>query len=315
MPPFHARSNIRTDPLVCDASLAENDAGAKQFPAVFPRPDVEKRCGWPLRPTSGRIVPSLSPRRECRFTVTRRFSVRLPRRKPVRILVLGDIHSNWAALSAVAEAESGAFDACLVTGDLVDYGTDPLPCVRWVRDHATAVVRGNHDHAVAQRVAARGGAGLKGIAAAARPLHWQVLGREEMRYLARLPVTNRLNLGNRTFFLVHATPRDPMDEYLSDDAGGWENRLEFIEADFVLVGHTHVGYVLELGNRTIVNPGSVGQPRDGDPRASYAIIENGNVELRRIAYDIDAAVAQMDTSGLSGEIKNYAERTLRGGGG
>ena len=232
----------------------------------------------------------------------------------MRILILGDIHSNWAALSAVAEAESGAFDACLVTGDLVDYGTDPVPCVRWVRDHATAVVRGNHDHAVAQRVAARPGSGLKSIASAARPLHWQVLGREEMKYLARLPVTNRLNLANRTFFLVHATPRDPMDEYLGDDPDGWRNRLEFIEADFVLVGHTHIPYVLDLNGTTVINPGSIGQPRDGDSRAAYAIVEDGRVELRRAEYDIDAAVRQMESSGMNPEARATAERILRQGG-
>lgn len=232
----------------------------------------------------------------------------------MRVLVLGDIHSNWAALSAVAQAEPGPFDACLVTGDLVDYGSDPVRCIRWVRDHATAVVRGNHDHAVAQRVAARSGSGLKSIAAAARPLHWQVLGREEMKFLARLPVTCRLAVGDKTFFLVHATPRDPMDEYLGDDRPAWAARLDLVEADYVLVGHTHVPYVLELGRTAVVNPGSVGQPRDGDPRAAYAVIEDGRVEVRRVAYDLDAAVAHLRTAGFRDEAFDVAERTLRTGG-
>ena len=232
----------------------------------------------------------------------------------MRVLVLGDIHSNWVALSAVAEAEPGPFDACLVTGDLVDYGSDPVRCIRWVRGHATAVVRGNHDHAVAQRVAARGGSGFKSIAAAVRPLHWQVLGREEMKFLARLPVTCRLSVGEKNFFLVHATPRDPMDEYLGEDRGGWAARLEFVEADYVLVGHTHIPFVLDLGKTTVVNPGSVGQPRDGDPRAAYAVIEDGRIELRRVAYDLDAAVEHLRASGLRDEAFLAAERTLRTGG-
>ncbi|HEX6985888.1 MAG TPA: metallophosphoesterase family protein [Planctomycetaceae bacterium] len=232
----------------------------------------------------------------------------------MRVLVLGDIHSNWAALSAVAAAEPGPFDACLVTGDLVDYGSDPIPCMRWVRQHATAVVRGNHDHAVAQRVAARAGSGFKSIAAATRPLHWQVLGREEMKFLARLPVTCRLTVGDRTFFLVHATPRDPMDEYLNEDRNAWAARLEFVEADYVLVGHTHVPYVLDLGKTVVLNPGSVGQPRDGDPRAAYAVIEDGRVELRRVEYDVDAAVEHLRASGVRGEPLAAAERALRTGG-
>ena len=232
----------------------------------------------------------------------------------MRILVLGDIHSNWAALSSVATAEPGPFDACFVTGDLVDYGSDPVPCLRWVRKHATAVVRGNHDHAVAQRVAARVGSGFKSIAAATRPLHWQLLGREEMKFLARLPVTCRMSVGDKTFFLVHGTPRDPMDEYLGQQGAAWAARLEFVDADYVLVGHTHIPYVLEVGKTTVVNPGSVGQPRDGDPRAAYAVIEDGKVELRRVGYDVDAAVEHLRQSGLRGDVLAVAESALRTGG-
>ena len=233
----------------------------------------------------------------------------------MKILVLGDIHSNWAALSSVAAAEPGPFDACFITGDLVDYGSDPVPCLRWVRAHATAAVRGNHDHAVAQRVAARNGSGFKSIAAATRPLHWQVLGRDEMKFLARLPVTCRLAVGEKTFFMVHATPRDPMDEYLGDERGLWTSRLEFVEADYVLVGHTHIPYVLDLGKTVVLNPGSVGQPRDGDPRAAYAVIEDGRVDLRRVEYDVNLAVEHLRASGVRGEPLELAERALRTGGG
>jgi putative phosphoesterase len=232
----------------------------------------------------------------------------------VKVLVLGDIHSNWAALSAVAKAEPGPFDACLVTGDLVDYGSDPIPCLRWVRNHATAVVRGNHDHAVAQRVAARGGSGFKSIAAATRPIHWQVLGREELKFLARLPVTCRLSVGEKNFFLVHGTPRDPMDEYLGGDPAVWSSRLEFVDADYVLVGHTHIPFVLKLEKTTVLNPGSVGQPRDGDPRAAYAIIDDEGIHFRRVEYDINAAVEHLKASGVRGEALSVAELALRTGG-
>src|SRR5690606_33356212 len=132
--------------------------------------------------------------------------------------------------SSVAAAEPGPFDACFVTGDLVDYGSDPIPCLRWVRENATAVVRGNHDHAIAQRVSARGGSGFKSIAAATRPLHWQVLGREDMKFLARLPVTCRITVGEKTFNPVHGTPRDPKAQYPGHDSTGSAPRLRFIEA-------------------------------------------------------------------------------------
>lgn len=228
----------------------------------------------------------------------------------MRILVLADIHANRVALDAIDER----FDACLFTGDLVDYGADPAPCVEWIRTHANAVVRGNHDHAVAQRIPARGGPGFRGLAAATRPLHWDVLTPAQLRFLARMPVTDVVDLAGTTFYMVHGTPRDPLDEYLGEDADAWNNRLEMVDADFVLVGHTHVPFHLDLDRLQVLNPGSVGQPRDGDARASYAIIENGQVEIRRVAYDVDAAVRQMRDAGVSEWAVDRAEMTLRNGG-
>lgn len=228
----------------------------------------------------------------------------------MKILILADIHSNWPALAAVDEA----FDACLVLGDVVDYGTDPAPCIEWVREHASAIVRGNHDHAVAQRVPARNGSGFRSLAAATRPLHWKILDDSQLVYLARLPVTQHLILDGRSFYLVHATPRDPMDEYLAADSDAWETRLNLVEADFVCVGHTHLPMHLDLGRVQVLNPGSVGQPRDGDPRCSYAVIEDGHVEIRRVAYDIDATVRQMKESGMDPDALELAETVLRTGG-
>ena len=228
----------------------------------------------------------------------------------MRILVLADIHSNWPALAAVQEP----FDACLFVGDLVDYGTDPVPCINWVRKHATASVRGNHDHAVAQRIAVKRTSGLHRLAAATRPLHWQLLTGLHMKYLTRLPVTRKLTLDGQRFFLVHATPRDPFDEYLREDKSAWESRLNGIDADFVLVGHTHIPFSLQLDGPTVINPGSIGQPRDGDPRAAYAIIENGKVELRRVEYDIDATLKHMRDSGVDSDSLDLAEMVLRSGG-
>ena len=189
----------------------------------------------------------------------------------MRILILGDIHSNWPALTAVAR-DAGPVDAVLCTGDVVDYGADPAECVEWLRRHATAAVRGNHDHAVAQRVPPKGGSGLKGLAAATRPQHWDALPPRDLRLLGRLPVTAQLALGGRSFFLVHGTPHDPLDEYAPPEAAFWRDRLARVSADFVCVGHTHLPYLLPLGAgdgrtrpTTVINPGSVGQPRDGDP--------------------------------------------------
>lgn len=228
----------------------------------------------------------------------------------MKILLLADIHANSVALSAIRET----FDACLCLGDIVEYGTDAATCIDWVRQHAHAAVRGNHDHSTAQRVPMPQGSGFRMLAAATRALHWQTLMPAHIKFLARLPVTQTLQLDGRTFHLLHATPRDPLDEYLTNDPQAWSQRLKEIEADYVCVGHTHVPMHLELSRCQVINPGSVGQPRDGDPRAAYAVIENGRLEFRRVEYDIDRAILQMQAAGLTGEALDIAADTLRSGG-
>ncbi|MFN0199310.1 MAG: metallophosphoesterase family protein [Planctomycetaceae bacterium] len=228
----------------------------------------------------------------------------------MKILLIADIHSNWPALSAITEP----FDVCLCTGDIVDYGTDPVPCIDWVRQHTAAVVRGNHDHAVAQRVPVRPGAGYRQLASFTRPKHWELLSPARLKYLGRLPVTRTLTLEGQRFLLVHGTPRDPMEEYLYDNPQAWSVRLEGQEVDYVCVGHTHIPLHITLEDgRQIINPGSVGQPRDGDPRCSYAVIDNGRVEIRRVSYDIDAVLKQMREVGLDETAIEIAELSLRNG--
>ena len=145
----------------------------------------------------------------------------------MKILLISDIHSNWAALQAVVAQES--FDVCLCAGDVVDYGTDPKPCVDWVREHAAVCIRGNHDHAVAQKIRPKGGPGLHCLAAAARPLHWQMLSDDDLDWLGQLPITQYVEYDDKRFFLVHATPRDPRASYAIYEGG--VIRIERIEYD------------------------------------------------------------------------------------
>jgi diadenosine tetraphosphatase ApaH/serine/threonine PP2A family protein phosphatase len=135
-----------------------------------------------------------------------------------------------------------------------------------------------------------------------------------MKFLSRLATTRRLELAGREWYLVHATPRDPLDEYLGDDPAAWKQRLSGIQADLVCVGHSHMPYELTVGNSRIINPGSVGQPRDGDPRASYAIIEGDQVNFCRTAYDIDAVLQQMRTTDVAPWVIELTEAVLRSGG-
>jgi putative phosphoesterase len=229
----------------------------------------------------------------------------------MRILVLADIHANWAALQAVQES----YDVCLFLGDLVDYGVEPAPCIDWVRRHAQYCVRGNHDHGVAQNVAVSGRNGFKFLTGVTRVVTRERVGSEDLRFLASLPVTQAITLADVRFLLVHATPRDPLDEYARPDPEFWGRRLQNVDADVVCVGHTHQPYVLQVGPKLVINPGSLGQPRDGDPRASYAIIEGNRVELKRIEYSVEETVRTVQESNLPDPAKDLlcdVFRTARG---
>ncbi len=229
----------------------------------------------------------------------------------MRILVLSDIHANRTALEAIDES----FDACVCLGDLVDYGTDPVPVVEWAIARTKIVVRGNHDHAVAQRVRARGGRGFRELAGLTRPLMWDQLTPRHLKYLSRMPLTRKIELDGLRMYLVHATPRDPLDEYVTTGAEGWTAHLQsLVDVDLLLTGHTHVQGLFETAAGRVLNPGSVGQPRDGDPRAAYAIIDNGRIELKRVSYDIDLAVARMRDQGVSRRIVEMNEAIWRSGG-
>ncbi len=227
----------------------------------------------------------------------------------MRILLLADIHGNWPALQAIDED----YDRCLFVGDLVDYGPQPRECLEWVRLHASFSVRGNHDHAVAQRAATNGRNGLKYLTHSTRQLSCQLLRAEEIRFLAGQPATRYVTLGDARFLLVHGTPRDPLDEYAPADPELWARRLAGVDADFVVVGHTHLPYVLSVSGRTVINPGSVGQPRDGDPRASYAIWQDGRIELKRVAYDLEDLVQQIRRSPLPEQAKRMSIEVFRTG--
>jgi putative phosphoesterase len=227
----------------------------------------------------------------------------------MRILILADVHGNWAALEAIRES----YDACLFLGDLVDYGPEPGPCVEWVRKRAFAAVRGNHDHGVAQNVEVQGSAGFKFLTGVTRPPTVAALTPDQRRYLADLPTSRMLTLGGKRFLLVHATPRDPLDEYASADPAFWAPRLTGLAVDYVCVGHTHQPYTLQVNGITVINPGSVGLARDGDPRAAYAVLDGDQLQLKRAEYPIERTVEAVLASRLDATAKQMLANIYRGG--
>ncbi|MFB3827454.1 MAG: metallophosphoesterase [Bryobacteraceae bacterium] len=216
----------------------------------------------------------------------------------MRIAILSDIHANLEALSAFRED----YDELWVLGDLVNYGPDPAAAIEWVRARAAVVVRGNHDHSIGYGVDPRCSARYRAMAEATRRYTESVLGAEEKRYLRELPLAEVREVEGERFLLCHATPQDLFCYRAPEEWGA--------DADFVLAGHTHVAF---LGARA-ANPGSLGQPKMGDPRACYAVWEGGRLELKRYAYDVEAAVRRLAVLPVDDAVKRDLAAVLRTGG-
>jgi len=229
----------------------------------------------------------------------------------MRILIVSDIHANFEALSRIPEG----WDHVLCLGDLVDYGPDPVPCVAWVRERATVAIRGNHDQAVASRVDCRCAPVMQEASQRTRELMWQLLGPDDLGYLSARPLTADLELDGVRFHMVHATPSDPLYRYLRpSDEARWKAEVEALKADILLVGHTHLPMLLQVGEKIVLNPGSVGLPSDGDPRAAFAVIEDGVPRLERVEYDVEATVGRLDRKTLPATVVDKLSRLLRTGG-
>jgi predicted phosphodiesterase len=227
----------------------------------------------------------------------------------VRYLILSDIHSNWEALQAVLADARGSYDEILNCGDLVGYGPDPEPVVEWTRRTTQSIVRGNHDKVCAT---------LENLdwfnPVAAKSVEWthHVLSAGALQYLGDLPAGPKVINGLQ---IVHGSPVDE-DEYLvrlADIASA----AVWLDRSIAFFGHTHVQgcYVIKgrgvkrVAHPTVdldpdavymINPGSVGQPRDRDPRAAWALLDSDRrfVELRRTEYDVRATQEKITAAGL-----------------
>ncbi len=230
----------------------------------------------------------------------------------MRYVVISDIHGNFPALQMVL-VDAQPFDAVLCLGDVVGYGPNPNECVERLQDFPFTCIVGNHDWG------AIGRADLLIFNNDARQaLYWtqQELSAENRSFLSDLPVTVEMD----SFLLAHGSPREPIWEYLVDARSARDNFAQF-NFQVALVGHTHLPLALEWaeehkqarillpdwgtplslsGRRLILNPGSVGQPRDGDPRASYAILDADQMtwEFRRISYAVEITQERMRARGL-----------------
>ncbi len=230
----------------------------------------------------------------------------------MRYVVISDIHSNYPALQTVL-TYAQPFDAILCLGDLVGYGPSPNECVERIQDFPHTAIVGNHDWG------AIGRADLLVFNNDARQaLYWtqHELHPENRNFLSDLPLTMRME----EILLAHGSPREPIWEYVVDVRTATANFKEY-DFETALVGHTHLPVIFEWvesvqqtrillpdwdapinldSRRLILNPGSVGQPRDGDPRSSYAILDTDEKtwEFRRVPYAVEITQERMRARGL-----------------
>lgn len=233
----------------------------------------------------------------------------------MRYAVISDIHSNLTAFQAVLQdiEARGGFERIWCLGDIVGYGPDPKECIALLRQYDHICVAGNHDWGAIGKI---GIDDFNPEAAAACRWTGQQLDQQDVDYLANLPLT----ISEGDFTLAHGSPREPIWEYLVSIHVAKVSFKHF-QTKFCLVGHSHVPLVFESlapdgdctvhefpidtpftldGNRLIINPGGVGQPRDSDPRASYAIYDSDHkvVWHHRVPYDIASTQQRMREYGL-----------------
>ena len=227
----------------------------------------------------------------------------------MRYAIIADIHANLAAFTAVLVdiEHRGEAEEMWCLGDIVGYGPDPHQCIELLRQTNHVCVAGNHDWAAIGKIDT---SDFNPDAATA--CHWtaQQLSPGDIEYLDSLPLV----IQRGDFTLAHGSPREPIWEYLVSTNSARENFACF-QSQFCLVGHSHVPLIFEHNeagacslnefpadtaltlakNRLIINPGGIGQPRDGDPRASYAIYDSEIrlVRLYRVPYDIGATQDRM----------------------
>ena len=242
----------------------------------------------------------------------------------MRALIVADVHSNLEALEAVMTdaSQREGFDTVWSLGDVVGYGPDPGPCIDLLRSHDLVCVAGNHDFAAIGKI---GTDEFNPFAAAAARWTASQLKSDHVSYLANLAKVERCE----NFILVHGSLRDPIWEYLVGQLAALDS-FSRLESSYCLVGHSHMPFLCvemesdvdfrsfvegkstALGpNRMIINPGSVGQPRDGDPRSSYAIYDNytGTIVRYRVTYDISVTQEKMRRAGMP----NYLVQRLSKG--
>jgi len=224
----------------------------------------------------------------------------------LKLALIADVHSNLHALEAVLDRiDDLSPDALLCAGDIVGYGARPNECCSVVEDRAALAVFGNHEVAALTRDT------IWMNAHAAKAAAWTAgnLTEASRAFLSRLELGGRMRCGERMLAMYHGSVESAFEYVYEEDCS--DQLLGRGRCDVLVLGHTHVPFVRRFDRGVVVNPGSVGQPRDWDPRASFALLDTETLEcaLERVEYDAFAAQRDILDAGLP---EFLAERLLMG---
>jgi predicted phosphodiesterase len=212
-----------------------------------------------------------------------------------RIAIIADIHGNFPALRAVLDdIESHAVSKIYCLGDLVGYYCMINEVIDAMCERGVESVMGNHDYALAWR---DGEIPRSKSATLVLKRQQEYITARNLAYLKALPRRIEFQLGDRSYVGVHGGLDDELDEYIRDISADYLDRHAF-HADVLLSGQTHVPLHVVMAHKIYANPGSVGQPRDGDPRASYLVVEGTQFTFRRVSYDVADIVDRMHAMGF-----------------
>ena len=213
----------------------------------------------------------------------------------MKIMIISDVHGNLEALLAVLKT---GYDKLIFLGDFVDYGPNPDEVIRLIKEQADVIIKGNHDHALAYNTDCGCSYKLKDLSSITREeFTAKAVKEERLEYLRTLSHSKATFIDDFHFFACHAAPEDMyayLDSGLSDDI--LTNAFSEVKESFILTGHTHVPYIKEINGKMIINPGSTGQPRDSDTRASFAVIENNEPRIERISYDVYKTIDSIENN-------------------
>lgn len=213
----------------------------------------------------------------------------------MRLAAISDVHSNLHALREVARAIAVEdVDVVVCAGDIVGYCAFPNECCEIVRNLADYAVLGNHDVAAATQVTIS----MNPYAAKAAVWTAQNINDDSRSFIQSLKTELKFDVDDITVAMFHGSPRS-LDEYVFEEDVD-ASLIDSEGVDVMILGHTHVPFVKSFGSRMVVNPGAVGQPRDSDKRASFAIIDSSIMKgtIKRVDYDIESAAKAIKTAGL-----------------